>query len=208
MGKLIFKYGTMSSGKTLELIAKVYHERSCGRKVIVCKPKIDNRQKDIETRAGLSIKVDKIIGNIEEKSITEHSIELFDPTIEYIKKEIPDFVFIDEAQFLQPQEVYDLNYITNIYPIDIICYGLKTDFKQKLFKGSKTLLELADDIIEIESTCKLCNKYRARKATCNMRIQDGKPVIEGNSIQLGSDDKYIAVCSKCYYNEMKINNII
>lgn len=198
MNKLIFKYGTMGSGKTLDLIARVYHERSCGREVLVCKPALDNRETDIRTRVGLELKVDKFIGKTEEEMTSETCITLFDPAWKYIQNNTYDFIFIDEAQFLGSLDIDGFRNLVDNKNTTIICYGLKTDFRGDLFEGSRALFELADDLIEIESSCKYCNN----KALFNMRIINGKATIEGDSIDLGGDEKYIAVCSQCYYKNI------
>lgn len=177
---LIFKYGTMGSGKTIECLTKIYYERSKGNKVIVSKSSIDTRDPGIiKSRAGLEINIDCSILDI-----------LLKDPLSYDNK----YIIIDEAQFLTKGRVQLLREIANLNTT-IICYGLKTDFLGNLFPGSQTLLELSDEIIEISSTCKLCNN----KAMFNMRVIDGKPVFTGEVIKSGGDSLYIAVCSSCYY---------
>lgn len=177
MGKLIFKYGTMGSGKTLECLTKIYHERSKGKTVLTVKPSIDKRSKFIKSRIGLKIKADcNESFLIEKKKIEEY-----------------DFIIVDEAQFLAKESINLLRLYAN-NGIEVICYGIKSDFKTNLFPGAKRLFEIADNIIEIESTCKYCH----HKAIYNMRLINNKPIFEGEPIQIGGDESYVAVCSKCY----------
>lgn len=180
MGKLIFKYGTMGSGKTAECLMKIYHEESKGNQVWVWKPKLDARTRYIETRIGLQREVDYFI--------PEKKSDLIDDDYGRV------LLFIDEAQFLTEKQVKNLRDASNKFPYTIYCYGLKTDFQGKLFEGSKALLELADDIIEIESSCQNCNN----KAIFNMRLIDGKPIFSGKQIDCGGDEKYKSVCAECY----------
>jgi thymidine kinase len=79
----------------------------------------------------------------------------------------------------------------------VICYGLRTDFKTHLFEGSRRLFEIADTIDEIKSTC-TCG----RKTSVNARIgANGKFLEEGAQVEIGGDDKYIAVCRNCWRNK-------
>ena len=185
MGKLIFKYGVMGAGKTAEFLMKIYHEESKGNQVWVWRPELDSRSKYIETRIGLKREVDY--------NIPLHESLLLDDDYGNV------LLFIDEAQFLQSAQVYDLRIKTLELPYTVCCYGLKTDFQGKLFDGSKALLELADEVIEIKSSCNCCNN----KASFNMRIFNGEPVFDGNQIYCGGDETYRAVCPKCYFHEKK-----
>lgn len=179
---LTFKYGVMGSGKTIECITKIYHERSKGNKVLVIKPKLDTRSEYIESRAGLRVEID------------------YDETFLLRSREITkiqeyDFIIVDEAQFLEDYYINLLRLYAND-GIKVICYGLKTDFKTKLFTGTQRLIEIANNIIEIESSCKYCNN----KAIFNMRLNNGVPIFKGEAIKTGGDESYVAVCSKCYYD--------
>ena len=83
--------------------------------------------------------------------------------------------------------------------IPVIAFGLKTDFRNELFEGSKTLLELADAIDELKTVCQYCNK----KATLNLRMQNGIPTNIGETIQIG-DEEYVPVCRKCYKERLDL----
>ena len=108
-------------------------------------------------------------------------------------KEI-DCILVDESQFLPPQTIDELRVLTFRPGVPVICYGLRTDFRTKLFPGSKRLLELADRIEEVKVTCQFCRK----KATFNQRFVGGKAVSEGPQIQLGADESYAPVCWEHY----------
>ena len=77
--------------------------------------------------------------------------------------------------------------------IPVFCYGLKTNFKSELFEGSKRLLEIADDIEEIKSICS-CGK----KAIINAKYENGEIIYEGNTVDIGGNEKYIALCYECW----------
>jgi thymidine kinase len=82
--------------------------------------------------------------------------------------------------------------------INVVCYGLRTDFKSKLFAGSKRLFELADSIEEIKSYCDCGNR-----AIINARFDsNGKMVTEGEQLLLGGDETYRAICRECFFNNI------
>jgi thymidine kinase len=104
------------------------------------------------------------------------------------------WILVDEAQFLTPGQVDQLARIVDELDVNVICYGLRTDFRQQLFPGSKRLFEVADKFEEMRSTCRCGNR-----ADVNVRYnKDGSVVIEGPQVECGSEDKYITLCRKCY----------
>lgn len=181
MAKLKFFYGCMGSAKTMRLLTTAYNfeERNIGFKVY--KPKIDNRDGDniIHTRAGLERKC---------CSISE-DFDFSDAILENVK-----FILIDECQFLTEQQVDRLAHIVDTFNINVFCYGLRTDFKTKLFNGSKRLFELADDFEEVPSMCE-CGK----KTSINARFDQGGNIIrDGEQIMIGGNETYKAICRRCY----------
>ena len=109
-----------------------------------------------------------------------------------------DAVLVDEAQFLSPEEVDTLSDLVDFYNIPVICYGLRTDFLNHLFPGSRRLMEIADIIEEVPTVC-----WCGRRAQCNTRYANGKIVREGAQIFLGSNESYVALCRK-HYKEGKL----
>lgn len=178
MAKLYFRYGTMDSAKSMNLLAVAHNYRKQGKRVLLLKPRLDTRfgSTTIASRSGLSAEADLLI----------------DPGTALDPAEFAgvDCVLVDEAQFLSPEVVVDLRRITVDPVVPVICYGLRTDFRTRLFPGAQRLMELADRIEEVKVTCQYCDK----KATCNMRLVDGVPVVEGPQVLLGADEQYVPVC--------------
>jgi thymidine kinase len=112
-----------------------------------------------------------------------------------MKPEKPSAIIVDEAQFLTPEQVDELYYITKKYDIPVLCYGLRCDFQMKGFPGSTRLLEIADDIKELKTICRC-----GQKATQNLRTLNGEPIFEGNQVLIdgSSDVQYEGVCGGCY----------
>lgn len=187
MAKLYFRYGTMDSAKSMNLLAVAHNYRKQGKRVLLLKPKLDDRfgSTKIASRSGLEAEADYMIDG--------------DETLGNELVANVDCVLVDEAQFLSPKVIEELRRITFDPGIPVICYGLRTDFKTKLFPGSKRLMELADRIEEVKVTCQHCQK----KATFNLRLIDGIAAIDGPQVQLGADESYIPVCWGHYESAMK-----
>lgn len=189
MAKLYFRYGTVGSAKTMNLLAVAHNYRSQDKKVLLYKPTMDVRfgQEFIRSRSGLSMQADE---QLDDKTVIDTS-----------KLKGVHCILVDEAQFLAAALIEQFRVITNTLDIPVICFGLRTDFRRRLFAGSQRLLELADSIEEVKTTCNFCN----RKAIYNLRLQDGKPTTEGASVELGLEDKYLPACAKCY--DQKLNQV-
>ena len=86
--------------------------------------------------------------------------------------------------------------------VPVICYGLRTDFRSKLFEGSRRLMEVADSIEEVKTTCAFCN----RKAVLNLKSVDGVPTLEGPSKQLGAEELYLPVCYDHYTSKLGLED--
>ncbi len=192
MPKLYFKYGAMGSSKTaMALMCKFNYEQK-GFSVLLIKSELDNR--DVDTEGNITIK--SRVG-LESRCVTfspkDSIIDVFDR--ETLNKKI-DVIIMDECQFATEKQIDDCKYLTKKVPV--LCYGLKTDFKSKLFTGSKRLLEIADSIAEIKSVCR-CGE----KAIVNARIIDGKVVKSGNTVVIAGDTgdiKYEGMCYWCWKN--------
>ena len=187
MSKLYFRYGTVGSAKTLNLLAVAHNYRQQNKNVIVMQPAIDTRFGIgvVKSRTGLQTKADLII-----RENTDIDSEL---RLKEIAQDI-HCIIVDECQFLPKLIIEQLFRIVVQYKIPVICYGLKTNFQSELFEGSKRLLELADSIEEVKTTCFFCNS----KALFSLKLQDGRAVFTGKEVELGADEKYRPCCKSCY----------
>jgi thymidine kinase len=188
MAKLYFRHGTMGSAKTLNLLAVAHNYRQQGKRVILLKPRLDVRfgASTIVSRAGLEAEADLLVDP--------------DARLDPAWFRDIDCVLVDEAQFLSPHVVDQLRGITRSHQVPVICYGLRTDFRTRLFEGSRRLLEIADSIEEVKVTCQFCNK----KAIFNMRFANGQPTRTGAQVELGAEDKYLPVCYPCYAERLPL----
>ncbi len=182
---IYFKYGSMNSGKSLELLKVAYNYEENGIIPLILKPKIDTRAKNkVVSRTGISKSALEI----------EDDIEILKELITKDKK----VVLVDEAQFLAPEvieEIVGLAYKNGIS--SLMFFGLKVDFRGKLFEGSKKIIEMADKIEESTSIC-----WCGKKARHNARVVNGKITKDGPTILVEDDVNvvdYVTLCNYHYY---------
>ena len=191
IGKLYFRYGTMGSAKTAMLLTTAYNFEERGMAYMCLKPVVDTREKKnvIRSRIGIERECKWIYP---ETDLYDMVKVIFEQTLN-----VPDWILVDEAQFLSEDQVDQLARIVDDYGCNVMCYGLRTDFKTRLFEGSRRLFEIADSIEEVKSTCNC-----GRKTIVNARIDgNGEIITEGEQVEIGGNDRYIAVCRKCWRNK-------
>ena len=190
MAKLYFKYGTMESGKSTKIIQEAYNYDRNNKSIIVAKPIIDSKGNDkIVSRIGIQRKIDVYIESDNLKEIYEK-----------INKDT-FCILIDEAQFLNKNQVLELFKITKLLEIPVMCYGLKSNFKGEFFEGSEALMIYADSLEEIVTICS-CGK----KARFNARKVNGDFVTDGEDVLIdGSNEnvEYVPLCGECYIKKVK-----
>ena len=191
IGKLYFRYGTMGSAKTALLLTTAYNLEERHMRYLCMKPVVDNRESKNVIRSRIGIE--------RECRWIYPDTDLYEFARNYFREigALVEWFLVDEAQFLSAQQVDQLSRIVDDFGCNVICYGLRTDFKTHLFEGSRRLFEIADTIDEIKSTC-TCG----HKTIVNARIDaNGDFVNEGAQVEIGGDDRYIAVCRKCWRNQ-------
>lgn len=195
MAKLYFKQGCMGGGKSLDLIRTAYNYKERGMNVLIFKPIIDTRDGVgdcvISSRTGASCNAEWIKENDNLLFVTKIFTAYADVNA----------VIVDEVQFLTNEQIMQLSDIVTELGIPVLAYGLKNNFKGELFEPIKTLLAYCDDIQEIRSLC-WCGKL----ANHNARLVDGVIVKQGEEIQVGGNESYIALCNK-HFKEESLGNI-
>lgn len=187
MAKIHFKYGAMNSGKSDTLIKTAYNYEERGLKALVIKPAIDTKGDAlVVARGGHTRKVD-ILAN-SEMNLEEEILKYADVSV----------VLVDEAQFLSKEQISQLFYIAKKHDISVICYGLRADFLNKMFPGSKRLFEVADNIEKLPTMC-----FCGSQAEFNIRKVNSKYVFEGDQVAIDGEDKveYDSLCGRCYMRE-------
>ncbi len=186
MAKLYFRYGAMSSGKTLDLLKVYYNYKEKGMSTLVLKPLVDTKgDSDVISRVGSRLRVNFLVGDND---------NIYDIVQSEILKKKISCILVDEAQFLVKKHVDQLSDVVDLLDIPVICYGLRADFRGNLFEGSKRLFEVADSIEELKTVCD-CGK----KAIWNVRYVNDVITFKGSQIAIDNTDNvtYKSMCRKC-----------
>ncbi|KQV38246.1 MULTISPECIES: thymidine kinase [unclassified Rhizobium] len=182
MAKLYFSYATMNAGKSTLLLQASYNYQERGMRTLVLIAAFDDRagQGRISSRIGLSA----------DATAFAHEDDLFAMIKEQHEQEKIACVFVDEAQFLAEEQVWQLARVADRIGIPVMAYGLRTDFQGKLFPGSMALLAIADELREVRTIC-----HCGRKATMVVRLDaEGRVIREGAQIEVGGNEKYVSYC--------------
>lgn len=188
MAKLHFYYSAMNAGKSTLLLQASYNYRERGMNTVIFAPEID-------TRSGVGCVSSRI--GLQGKAISfNDTSNFYDTVLNLNSKEKLSCVLVDEAQFLTKPQVQQLSQVTIDFNIPVLTYGIRTDFMGEPFAGSVHLLALADQLVELKTIC-FCGK----KATMNIRVDEtGQVMRHGKQVQIGGNDRYLAVCRKHFIN--------
>lgn len=182
MAKLYYHYSTMNAGKSTLLLQASYNYRERGMATLLLTAALDRRagQGKIASRIGIS----------EDALTFDAGTDMFALIAQHGAN--CACVFVDEAQFLSKEQVWQLARVADDLNIPVMCYGLRVDFRGELFPGSAALLALADDMREVRTIC-FCGK----KATMVIRRdENGNAITEGAQVQVGGNETYVSLCRR------------
>ncbi|MGR3498507.1 MAG: thymidine kinase [Limimaricola soesokkakensis] len=183
MAKLYFNYSTMNAGKSTVLLQAAHNYAERGMQTYLLTARFDNRSGEgfIKSRIGIGSKAD--------------TFDAGDDLFEKIRARLETpcaCVFVDEAQFLSPEQVWQLARAVDDLKVPVMCYGLRVDFLGHLFPGSATLLALADEMREVRTIC-----HCGRKATMVVRKDaEGRVAMAGDQVEIGGNDRYVSLCRR------------
>lgn len=188
MAKLYFYYASMNAGKSTTLLQADFNYRERGMATMLWTADFDGRggERAISSRIGLGADAHRYGAETDlwARVTAAHAVQPL------------GCVLVDEAQWLSPQQAWQLARVADEVNVPVLCYGLRTDFRGELFPGSATLLGIADSLVELKAVC-----HCGRKATMNLRIdENGGAVREGAQIEVGGNDRYVALCRR-HFNE-------
>lgn len=190
MAKLYFHFSTMNAGKSTLLLQASYNYRERGMNTYLLTARLDNRagQGRIASRIGIA----------EDADMFDASTDLLGLIRARISIGPVDCVFLDEAQFLTAEQVWQLARAVDDLGVPVMCYGLRVDFRGALFPGSAALLALADEMREVRTIC-----HCGKKATMVVRRgQDGKALRDGAQVQIGGNETYASLCRRHWREEI------
>lgn len=184
MAKLYFHYSTMNAGKSTLLLQASYNYHERGMQTYLITAQFDNRAGEarIGSRIGISAEADTF-------AVGE---DLYDKIARRRAAGPCACVFIDEAQFLSRDQVWQLARAVDDLGVPVMCYGLRVDFQGNLFTGSAALLALADEMREVRTIC-----HCGKKATMVVRQDDqGCVLTDGDQVQIGGNETYVSLCRR------------
>ncbi len=184
MAKLYFHYSTMNAGKSTVLLQASYNYRERGMNTYVLTAGFDNRAGSGKVASRIGIDCDADTFNAGDDLYAKVAERLQDGPIACI--------FIDESQFLDKDQVWQLARVVDDLNVPVMCYGLRVDFRGELFPGSAALLALADEMREVRTIC-----HCGKKATMVVRMgPDGTALKEGAQVQIGGNETYVSLCRR------------
>ena len=184
MAKLYFHYSTMNAGKSTLLLQASHNYRERGMETYLLTAQLDNRAGEgrIGSRIGIGTPADTYAPGD----------DLFAKITTRLAAGPVACVFLDEAQFLERDQVWQLARAVDDLNVPVMCYGLRVDFRGELFPGSATLLALADEMREARTIC-----HCGKKATMVVRRDgDGAALKDGAQVQIGGNETYVSLCRK------------
>ena len=181
---LTFIYGCMGSSKTAQALIKRFNYIENGIQVWLIKPSTDTRDGENKIRSRIGLEAETCVTHPNDNICVRYPGT--------------NVIVADESQFFTKEQIEQLRDLAD-HDVQVYAYGLKTNFKTELFEGSKRLIELADEVQEIVTTCEC-----GHKATVNARLdKDGRVVLAGREVLLGGNDRYKAMCHKCFIEKSK-----
>lgn len=190
MAKLYFNYSAMNAGKSTLLLQASYNYRERGMHTLLFIAALDDRAGRGKIGSRIGLEADAIPFS--------QNDNLFDRIKEEQNLRDIACVFVDEAQFMTEEQVWQLARTADRLNIPVMAYGLRTDFQGELFPGSKALLAIADSLREIRTICEC-----GRKATMVVRLgPDGKPLKDGEQISIGGNETYVSLCRRHWEEAM------
>ncbi|WP_208352306.1 thymidine kinase [Pseudaestuariivita rosea] len=184
MAKLYFHYSTMNAGKSTVLLQASYNYHERGMQTYLLTAQFDHRAGDgrIASRIGIGADADTFA----------KGDNLFEKLRTRLAQGPCACIFVDEAQFLEEEQVWQLARAVDDLKVPVMCYGLRVDFQGHLFPGSAALLALADEMREVRTIC-----WCGKKATMVVRQdENGQVITEGAQVQIGGNETYVSLCRK------------
>lgn len=190
MAKLHFHYSTMNAGKSTLLLQAAHNYNERGMQTLLLTAALDSRAGPgmIGSRIGLSQPARTFDAETDLQALI--AARLAEGPVAC--------VFIDEAQFLTREQVWQLARVVDDLKLPVMAYGLRVDFRGALFPGSAALLALADVMREVRTIC-----HCGRKATMVVRQgPDGQVLRDGAQVQIGGNETYVSLCRRHWRQAM------
>jgi thymidine kinase len=171
MATLRFSFGTMGSGKST-LALQIHHNLAVRGRRGVLFTKLDREGSQVTSRLGVSAPAVEVHPHLDLYGVVQSLLPV-------------EFAVCDEAQFYSEAQCDQLARVVDELDVDVYAFGLITDFRGRLFEGTRRLLEVADERVElqVEARC-----WCGRRATHNARLVNGVVVFEGETVMVGDTE--------------------
>lgn len=189
MAKLYFQYSTMNAGKSTLLLQAAHNYNERGMATYLLTASFDDRagKGRIGSRIGLNREADQFGSSEDLFAKIQTELERGQAEGAPIK-----CIFVDEAQFLSRDQVWQLARVVDDLGVPVMAYGLRVDFMGELFPGSAALLALADEMREVRTIC-----HCGKKATMVVRQdENGMVLTDGEQVQIGGNETYVSLCRR------------
>ncbi len=184
MAKLYFYYSSMNAGKSTSLLQSSYNYKERGMNTLILAPELDDRY-------GVGRVISRI-GLESEATTFKNEDDLYEIASRQHAANTLHCILVDEAQFLNKEQVFQLGEVADRLNIPVLAYGLRTDFRGEPFEGSKYLLAWSDSLKELKAIC-----HCGAKATMVVRMDEhGNAVTEGSQVEIGGNDRYVSLCRR------------
>ncbi|KEO60341.1 thymidine kinase [Thioclava indica] len=184
MAKLYFHYSTMNAGKSTLLLQASYNYIERGMATMLITARLDHRagHNQIASRIGIGAEAESF----------SPDTDMFEMIKDRLDSGPCACIFVDESQFLNDAQVWQLARAVDDLGVPVMCYGLRVDFQGKLFPGSAALLALADEMREVRTIC-----HCGKKASMVVRMgPDGTALHDGDQVQIGGNETYVSLCRR------------
>jgi thymidine kinase len=174
----------MNAGKSTVLLQAAHNYRERGMEPYLLTAQFDNRagKGRVASRIGIGAEADTFAAGD----------DLYARLETHLSQGAVACVFVDEAQFLEKEQVWQLARAVDDLGVPGMCYGLRVDFRGELFPGSAALLALADEMREVRTIC-----HCGKKATMVVRTgPDGQVLRDGAQVQIGGNETYVSLCRR------------
>ena len=175
MAVLRFSYGTMGSGKST-LALQIHHNLSRRLKRGLLLSQLDREGARVSSRLGVSSEAVQVTEDLDIFALAKRTVSEHGGI---------DYIVCDETQFYSSDQIEQLARVVDDLGADVYAFGLVTDFRGRLFDGTRRMLELADEHIQlhVEIRC-----WCGERATHNARLVNGEIVYEGETVVVGDTE--------------------
>ena len=181
-GSITVITGPMFSGKTAELIRQCERALIARRKVVLIRPRLDDRTEldVVRSRFGVTFPARAVTDSTEIEAV--------------VTETRADVVAIEEGQFFDRGLVQVCERLAE-RDRSVIVDGLNLDFSARPFGPMPELLAIAEAIVMLSAICMVCGE----EATRTQRLVDGQPVSRDDPlVVIGGmgDERYEARCRR------------